>query len=365
MEMNNNIQNANQLHNSDDKTQEISTECSNFSSDNNTNNRPVYTESGLTEAVVRGIIGGEMIEIRKQLSKLDDSFVKLTSSCKENLDYGIRYQKNTVAILQNEAKEKDKYINGLLLVDLLKPIAGICNRIERRITKAATSDKKFLLDLLEEITEIAEDEYGVEIIRTSPGEHRPENISKVGDTVLTDDSGLVNLVAESVSPAWLINGRIIQKEIVNVYKYEGISSAKAESAPLSESCDPAKENTSSSEAECNPLNRAEDSISEDAASLEDGPNEGNNSAYEETEPIKLSEKELQDELAAPDNSVECQTVNSLQQKMMVIPDESADIQAENNAEQTTSDIENQTNESANEIQTSRKNEQTASKADDS
>lgn len=175
----------------------------------------------LTAEELRSVIKGELCGIKQQMNKIEEEVSKLKVVCKDSLEYGQRYQKNTVLVLQGEIKEKDRYISGMLLVDLLKPVANICSKIERRIGRTLQqADKKFLQDILDDIMDTVKDDYGVEISSTETGCHRPENISKVEGVVPTGDPLLTNLVAESISPAWTINGKLIQKESVNVYKFD-------------------------------------------------------------------------------------------------------------------------------------------------
>ena len=182
------------------------------------------SKSGLTAEEVSSIIQEEVKNLKDQISGLEQSIQKVTAICKDSLDYCQRYERNTVSVLQEENKKKDKYITGILLIDLLKPIAEVCSKIERRIKKCTNdADKKFLTDLLDDITDVATDDYSVEISKTEPGQCRPENISKVDDTILTNDEALKGKVAESLCSSWVLNGRIIQKERVIVYKYEPLS----------------------------------------------------------------------------------------------------------------------------------------------
>ena len=175
----------------------------------------------ITAEEVKNIVNKELMAFQKRVDDLSDNLQKLTAVCKESMDYSQRYQKHTVAVLQEENKQKDKYITGILLVDLIKPIAETCSKIERRIKKCNTdAEKKFLLDLLEEIEETAIEEYDVEIKRTAVGKPRPENISKVAEVKKTGDIQLKNTVAESLCASWTINGRVIQKERLIMYQYD-------------------------------------------------------------------------------------------------------------------------------------------------
>lgn len=180
---------------------------------------------------IQKIVNSEMAALYTQVGSIRDSISTLSAICKESIDYNQRYQRNTVTVLQDENKQKDKYITGIILVDLLKPVAEICSKIERRIRKCeSSSEAKFLQDLLEEITDTVIDEYNVEVHHTAPGEPRPELIAKVDSTISTGDVEKKNLVAESLCASWTLNGRLIQKERVVVYKYDPVLAESAKAA---------------------------------------------------------------------------------------------------------------------------------------
>ncbi len=202
------------------KTNQTEESQSMMSSENN---------SELLAQVVRSIIDPELSSLTSKISSLTSTVQQALAVSKENIDFTQRYQRNTVAVLQEENKKKDKLISGLLLVDILKPIAEICTRIERRIRRSMLdSEKKFLRDILEEITDTVKEEYDVVISQTPAGEARPENISKVDDTIGTGDESLKGKVAESISSSWVLNGKLIQKERVIAYRYDPMLSQENE-----------------------------------------------------------------------------------------------------------------------------------------
>ncbi len=183
----------------------------------------------LTGAEVRGIVGSELHAVYQQIRELEGAVETLTRACRESTDHCERYQKNTVSVLQAEIKEKDRYLNGIILTDLLKPMAKVYASIQRRAEKAENpADQKFLLNLLEDIEDAMTEEYGVEIHRTKPGEHRPEYISTVKSTVPTGDKSLKGTVVRSMNSSWTINGKIILREEVTVYQYDASLASKEE-----------------------------------------------------------------------------------------------------------------------------------------
>ena len=180
-------------------------------------------------------INDQLKDLENQISSLSKVVQQSVALCKESIDYNQRYQRNTVAVLQDENKKKDKLISGLLLIDVLKPIAEICAKLERRIRRSeGKAEKHFLEDILEEITDIAREEYEVEIHRTPSGQPRPENISKVDDTIATCDESLKGKVAESLCSSWVLNGKLIQKERVIVYRYDPSLSENKDSSDNTE-----------------------------------------------------------------------------------------------------------------------------------
>ena len=148
---------------------------------------------------------------------------QLVQSLRENVNF-----QNQVRLgMQRELDDLKEQRRGEQFTPILKAIAAVCVEYRRLLTDESVSRRtrrtlKLMFDELEEILS----EYDAEVFTSQVGEARRPLLTKIVNTVKTDDKNLHNTIAYSRRPGVMRNGRPLYREFVDVYVYDAASTVK-------------------------------------------------------------------------------------------------------------------------------------------
>ena len=162
---------------------------------------------------------GELIE------KQDKNARQLTQVLREN----INFQNQVRQGMQNELVQLKEQQRGEQFTPLLKEIATVCVEYRNLLSEETISDnvKRTLQLLFEQLEDILAD-YGAELSTSQVGEIRKPLLTKIINTIATDDEKKHNTIAKSRRPGVVRNGHPLYREYVDVYVYDSSLSVKSE-----------------------------------------------------------------------------------------------------------------------------------------
>ena len=156
-----------------------------------------------------------------RITTLEGKLDELTKACTRSLEYCESVQRHTVDVLQKDNQRKDKLLADKLQAETIKIVADVCAKIEKRARRCPDKAiSEYLEDMLEEIETPMIENAGVDIKKVEAGEKRPENVATVVGVEDTGDIELKNLVKECLTPYWILNGKVIRKSEVIMFKYD-------------------------------------------------------------------------------------------------------------------------------------------------
>ena len=162
---------------------------------------------------------GELIE------KQDKNSRQLTQVLREN----INFQNQVRQGMQNELVQLKEQQRGEQFTPLLKEIATVCVEYRNLLNEETISDsvKRTLQLMFDQLEDILAD-YGAELSTSQVGELRKPLLTKIINTIATDDEKKHNTIAKSRRPGVVRNGHPLYREYVDVYVYDSSLSAKSE-----------------------------------------------------------------------------------------------------------------------------------------
>ena len=169
--------------------------------------------SHLTELI------GELID------KQDKNSRQLTQVLREN----INFQNQVRQGMQNELIQLKEQQRGEQFTPLLKEISAVCVEYRNLLNEESISDnvKRTLQLLFEQLEDILAD-YDAELSVSQVGEVRKPLLTKIINTIATDDEKKHNTIVKSRRPGVVRNGHPLYREYVDVYVYDPSLSAKSE-----------------------------------------------------------------------------------------------------------------------------------------
>ena len=162
---------------------------------------------------------GELIE------KQDKNARQLTQVLREN----VNFQNQVRQGMQNELVQLKEQQRGEQFTPLLKEIATVCVEYRNLLSEETISDnvKRTLQLLFDQLEDILAD-YGAELSTSQIGEIRKPLLTKIINTIATDDEKKHNTIAKSRRPGVVRNGHPLYREYVDVYVYDSSLSVKSE-----------------------------------------------------------------------------------------------------------------------------------------
>ena len=163
--------------------------------------------------------------VAELVDKQDKNSRQLTQVLREN----INFQNQVRQGMQNELVELKEQQRGEQFTPLLKEIAAVCVEYRSLLNEESISDnvKRTLQLLFDQLEDILAD-YGAELSTSQVGEVRKPLLTKIINTIATDDSNKHNTIVKSRRPGVVRNGHSLYREYVDVYVYDPSLTAKSE-----------------------------------------------------------------------------------------------------------------------------------------
>ena len=167
--------------------------------------------------------------LKKILDMQDKNSRQLTQVLRENINFQNQVRQGMYDEIEN-LKEQQR---GEQFTPILKAVATICVEYrslldDETISKRSRRTLNLLFDELEDILA----EYDAEIFTSPVGETRKPLLTKVINTISTDNKELHNTIAKSRRAGVIRNGRPLYREYVDVYVFDStlINNKKSEMA---------------------------------------------------------------------------------------------------------------------------------------
>lgn len=163
--------------------------------------------------------------IGELIDKQDKNSRQLTQVLREN----INFQNQVRQGMQNELIQLKEQQRGEQFTPLLKEIAAVCVEYRNLLNEESISDnvKRTLQLLFDQLEDILAD-YDAELSVSQVGEVRKPLLTKIINTIATDDEKKHNTIVKSRRPGVVRNGHPLYREYVDVYVYDPSLSAKSE-----------------------------------------------------------------------------------------------------------------------------------------
>ena len=163
--------------------------------------------------------------IDELIDKQDKNSRQLTQVLREN----INFQNQVRQGMQNELIQLKEQQRGEQFTPLLKEISAVCVEYRNLLNEESISDnvKRTLQLLFEQLEDILAD-YDAELSVSQVGEVRKPLLTKIINTIATDDEKKHNTIVKSRRPGVVRNGHPLYREYVDVYVYDPSLSAKSE-----------------------------------------------------------------------------------------------------------------------------------------
>ena len=174
-------------------------------------------------------MNSEINQLKELLAELIDKQDKNSRQLTQVLRENINFQNQVRQGMQNELVALKEQQRGEQFTPLLKEIAAVCVEYRSLLNEESISDnvKRTLQLLFDQLEDILAD-YGAELSTSQIGEVRKPLLTKIINTIATDDSNKHNTIVKSRRPGVVRNGHPLYREYVDVYVYDPSLSAKSE-----------------------------------------------------------------------------------------------------------------------------------------
>ena len=164
------------------------------------------------------------IDLKKLVEMINDIFEhqeKNSRQLNQVLRENINFQNQVRQGMYNELESLKENQRGEQFTPILKAIATVCVEYMTLLADETISEKgrrtlQLLFDELEDILA----EYDAEIFHSQKGEQRKPLLTKIINTIATNDRNLHNTIAKSRRAGVIRNGRPLYREFVDVYVFD-------------------------------------------------------------------------------------------------------------------------------------------------
>ena len=169
----------------------------------------------------------EQNQIEAMLEKILELQNKNSRQLVQSLRENVNFQNQVRQGMQKELETLKEQQRGEQFTPILKSVATVCVEY-RKILSDETVPKRLrrtlglMFDELEDILS----EYDAEVFSSAIGEQRRPLLTKIVNTVATNDKNLHNTIARSRRPGVIRNGRPLYREFVDVYVFDGNAGGK-------------------------------------------------------------------------------------------------------------------------------------------
>ena len=160
--------------------------------------------------------------VRELLDQHEKNSHQLTQVLREN----VNFQNQVRQGMYHELETLKEQQRGEQFTPLLKEISAVCVEYRRLLSEENLSDnvRRTLQLMFDQLEDILAD-YGAELSISHVGEVRRPLLTKIINTIATDDSSMHNTIAKSRRPGVVRNGYPLYREYVDVYVYDASLSA--------------------------------------------------------------------------------------------------------------------------------------------
>ena len=155
--------------------------------------------------------------INEILDQQDKNSRQLTQVLRENINFQNQVRQGMYDELENLKEER----RGEQFTPILKAVAAVCVEYRTLLGDETISKKgrRTLQLLFEELEDILA-EYDAEVFHSKKGEQRKPLLTKIINTISTDNRELHNTIAKSRRAGVIRNGRPLYREFVDVYVFD-------------------------------------------------------------------------------------------------------------------------------------------------
>ena len=184
-------------------------------------------------------IGAEEISGQQQLAATLEKILELQHKNSRHLVQSLRenvnFQNQVRQGMQKELETLKEQQRGEQFTPILKSVAAVCVEYRKILSDDALSKRtrRTLTLMFDELEDILS-EYDAEVFSSAIGEQRRPLLTKIVNTVTTDDKNLHNTIARSRRPGVMRNGRPLYREFVDVYVYDANAGGKKSESVRSE-----------------------------------------------------------------------------------------------------------------------------------
>ena len=184
-------------------------------------------------------INAEEISEQQQLAATLEKILELQNKNSRQLVQSLRenvnFQNQVRQGMQKELETLKEQQRGEQFTPILKSVAAVCVEYRKILSDDALSKRtrRTLTLMFDELEDILS-EYDAEVFSSAIGEQRRPLLTKIVNTVTTDDKNLHNTIARSRRPGVMRNGRPLYREFVDVYVYDANAGGKKSESVRSE-----------------------------------------------------------------------------------------------------------------------------------
>ncbi len=177
----------------------------------------------------------EQSNLTATLEKILDLQQKNSRQLVQSLRENVNFQNQVRLGMQQELDVLKEQQRGEQFTPILRSIAAVCVEYRKlladeTIPRRARRTLKLMFDELEEILS----EYDAEVFTSAVGEIRRPLLTKIVNTIATDNKNLHNTVVQSRRPGVMRNGHPLYREFVDVYVYDATAGIKKSESVRSE-----------------------------------------------------------------------------------------------------------------------------------
>ena len=184
-------------------------------------------------------INAEEISEQQQLAATLEKILELQNKNSRQLVQSLRenvnFQNQVRQGMQKELETLKEQQRGEQFTPILKSVAAVCVEYRKILSDDALSKRtrRTLTLMFDELEDILS-EYDAEVFSSAIGEQRRPLLTKIVNTVTTDDKNLHNTIARSRRPGVMRNGRPLYREFVDDYVYDANAGGKKSESVRSE-----------------------------------------------------------------------------------------------------------------------------------
>ncbi len=169
----------------------------------------------------------EQNQLEATLEKILELQNKNSRQLVQSLRENVNFQNQVRLGMQKELETLKEQQRGEQFTPILKSVATVCVEYRKILSDESLPRKlrrtlSLMFDELEDILS----EYDAEVFSSAVGEQRRPLLTKIVNTITTNDKNLHNTIARSCRPGVMRNGKPLYREFVDVYVFDANAGGK-------------------------------------------------------------------------------------------------------------------------------------------